>query len=53
MRIVPFALACLVVFTGFQTLLEGLDPYTDYDVEHMNEFWNSEDSHVYLSLIHI
>ena len=47
MKIAPFVVASLVVFTGFQTLLEGLEPYTDYDIEHMNEFWSSEENHVY------
>ncbi|MCH1527269.1 MAG: hypothetical protein L7S49_03550, partial [Candidatus Poseidoniaceae archaeon] len=45
MRIAPFAIACLVIFAGFQTLLGNTSQYRDYDVEHMNEFWDSEESH--------
>jgi hypothetical protein len=45
MRIAPFAVTCLVIFTGFQTLLGDTNQYKDYDVNHMNEFWDSQENH--------
>ncbi len=47
MKIAPFAVVSLVVFTGFQTLLDGADSYKDYDLEVMNEFWDSQENHLY------
>ena len=47
MKIAPFTVACVIIFAGFQTLLSGLDPYVEYDLEEMNEFWDSSENHTY------
>ena len=47
MKIAPFAIACLFMFAGFQSSLDGFDPYLEYDLEEMNEFWNSYEDHSY------
>lgn len=47
MKIAPFAIACLFIFGGFHTFLDGFDPYLEYDLEEMNEFWESYENHSY------
>ena len=47
MKIAPFAIACLLIFTGFYTFLDGYDPYLEYDLDEMNEFWDSYENHSY------
>ncbi|MGB2479602.1 MAG: hypothetical protein ACPID5_07830, partial [Candidatus Poseidoniaceae archaeon] len=47
MKIAPFAIACLFIFGGFHTFLDGFGPYLEYDLEEMNEFWESYENHSY------
>ncbi len=47
MKVTTFAVVSLFMFTAFQTIIGGINPYKDYDVEYMNEFWDSSDSHLY------
>ena len=47
MKIAPFAIACLFIFTSFYTFLDGYDPYLEYDLDEMNEFWDSYENHSY------
>ena len=47
MKVTTFAVVSLFIFTIFQTIIGGINPYKDYDVEYMNEFWDSHDSHLY------
>lgn len=47
MKITPFAVACIVIFAGFHTFLSGLDVYVEYDLDEMNDFWDSSENHTY------
>ena len=47
MKVAPFAVACVVIFAGLQSFLNGTDPYVEYDIDEMNEFWDSTDYHSY------
>ena len=47
MKVAPFAVACVVIFAGLQSFLNGTDPYVEYDIDEMNEFWDSTDEHSY------
>tara|TARA_A200000159_G_scaffold69440_2_gene64447 strand:- start:411 stop:2255 length:1845 start_codon:yes stop_codon:yes gene_type:complete len=47
MKVAPFAVACVVIFAGLQSFLNGTDQYVEYDIDEMNEFWDSTDNHSY------
>ena len=47
MKIAPFAIACLFILAGFHTIIDGNDPYVEYDLEEMNEFWDLHENHSY------
>ena len=48
MKVAPFAVACVVIFRGFAVIPKnGTDPYVEYDIDEMNEFWDSTDEHSY------
>ena len=47
MKVAPFAVACVVIFAGLQSFLTGTGQYVEYDLDEMNEFWDSTDNHSY------